>query len=333
MHATSGEAAKIAVRKTLMLGGEMLWIAGVCGARLLAIALLLSADGVVAAWAVALWVCVEVAAFNLTLLLEGSWHFYAPNVPVTVSVVTNVVGWLLTTTAPSLIISKPLFLGTRVFWAWTTWGIVSTVAGIMLALNRFASDDFQCGGGGTDFGDAAAGFGNATFPPDSSSALPTSPFVALDFCDAATTWTTVAVLYGVALLGLLAFLSSAVNPRWFSPNRRGYQNFKQHVTQFYWEENTNPDWGPSLDDHRANVLFWHHRSYWPPRLVVCAWFSERWPTWCDPATRPVWFVREWREAFPPAWLPDNDDVADDGVTAYDGKLNDLEGWLQENERL
>ena len=95
---------------------------------------------------------------------------------------------------------------------------------------------------------------------------------------------------------------------------------------FYWTERTWDLWGDTLDDHRACMLFVHRRCYWPPRAAVRAWLTARWEAWCDPATRPVWFVREWRARFPADWLPD--DFDDDFDNIYDGKLNDLQVWLQ-----
>ena len=234
--------------------------------------------------------------------------------------------------------SKPCFVGTRVFWGWVGWGAATTLAGTALAFERFegSGGTVSCGGLGAAVvlhGDAAgSAVGNATTAVfgNATAATPRPPFIAVDLCDAATVWTLAWTMHGLALLGLLAFVACADSRWWLSPFREGYQNFKQTLTLFRWVESTQNFWGPTLDDHRAFVLCAFHNSHWPPRAAVCAWLSENWSTWLHPETRPVWFVSEWRARFPADWLPGDSPVPQTEGGSYDGKLTDLDGWLREN---
>ena len=98
-------------------------------------------------------------------------------------------------------------------------------------------------------------------------------------------------------------------------------------------QNTKDFWGQTLDDNRAHSLWETHNSHWPPRDTVCAWLAENWSAWQSPATRPVWFVSEWRARFPADWLPSDPPAGGDSeedADAYAGELVDLQRWLQEN---
>ena len=97
---------------------------------------------------------------------------------------------------------------------------------------------------------------------------------------------------------------------------------QQHVETNIWRLcPPSVSYGPTETDSRARTLASWSSRYWPRKAIVKAWVREHWDEWMDPETRPKWFTEEWRNLFPPGYLP-ADEVKDPDLFVGLPKVND-----------
>ena len=255
-------------RKIAMFFGDMLLITGHNAARVLAVAVALTAT--LPGLLVPAWVLCEWALFNAVRHFEArSWRWcFRRRDGVFMGFMLNTGCYLIITTAPFLWWRLPFFCSPHIW----LWGIVAAAfsnAALMYVALEVVGDGAKIGL-----------LGMAT----------TAPWMLL-----------LAACVAVSAAGFLLVWLNMVPALRHTLYRR--RTVRQHVELTLWGAGTYTGrHGHGLTDSRGRILSVFARRYWPPKAKVRAWAQAHWAEWEDPATRPRWLTEKWARAARD-WLP------------------------------
>ena len=249
------------LRNAALFVGDWILVLGQFFSRLLVVAVVLSTGlggGLSPGGSLALWLGLELLAFNLVRYAEGSWHLCGRGVDtVPVGLLMNGCFWLYCTALPMVYGRAPTIVCPHIYTGSVLVTVIANVGVLSLAL---ASDPTGPGSVG-----AAAGFTHA----DARAALVAG--------------------HAVSTVGFLMIMWSV------PPEKRQTffirRRLREHMEITLWETTQGSGvYGNTLTDARAELLASWAQRYWPRESTVRAWLWEHWPTWQH--KQPEWFARQ-----------------------------------------
>ena len=88
-------------------------------------------------------------------------------------------------------------------------------------------------------------------------------------------------------------------------------NVARHFLIMCGDTNMYPDWGTTMDDHRARALFMFAPKYYLHDPRIKSWLAEKWPVW--EINPPSWFDEKFKASLHPSIIPKVDVIQSAGA--------------------